>query len=64
MTIVGRERVVEVNGEQTLDQGWLLSFKRRGWCLWHHSNEAGMRVIQVGFLILEVWKHEKAVSAG
>lgn len=59
MTLIGRTRHEEVNGETTRDSGWLLSVKGirhfRGWCLWHHSNEAGMRVIQVGPVVLEIW---------
>jgi hypothetical protein len=40
------------------NSGWHLTFKRRGWCWFHHSNEAGMRVVQIGPLVLELWNHQ------
>ncbi len=40
---------------ETYESGWCLSWKWRGWTLWHHSNEAGARAIQVGPVILEIW---------
>lgn len=64
MRLIGRERVVEENGRVVLDRGWLLSLKRRGWCWWHHSNEAGARCIQIWFLILEMWHHDSRDGCG
>lgn len=57
MTLLGITFHAETNGETTKDSGWLLSLKLnpRGWTLWHHSNEAGMRVVQIGPLVLEIW---------
>lgn len=37
-----------------------LTWTAKGWCLWYHSNEAGMRVVQVGPLVLEITTGEKA----
>jgi len=31
-----------------------VSFKRFGWCLWHYSSEAGLTVVQVGGMVIEV----------
>lgn len=31
-----------------------LSFKRRGWCLWHWLNECGWLTIQIGPFIAEI----------
>ena len=31
-----------------------LTLKARGWCLWHHSREAGLEVWQVLGLVIEM----------
>lgn len=55
MTLLSVQRHVEHNGETVRDSGWCLSWKWRGWCLWHHSNEEGCRVLQIAGLVLETW---------
>lgn len=55
MILAAKIRTTHLNGEKVSDSGWCLSAKLRGWCWWHHSHEAGARVIQVGPLVLEVW---------
>lgn len=34
---------------------WRITLKPRGWCWFHHLNEAGARAIQIGPLVLEIW---------
>lgn len=54
MTLLSIERRPEPTSELR-NSGLLLSLKPSGWTLWHHSNEEGMRVIQIGPLVLEIW---------
>jgi len=40
---------------QTAKHGFYISLKRRGWCWFYHLNEAGLRAIQIGPVIIEIW---------
>lgn len=55
MTLIGKTWRKELNGDVALNTGWILSLKFRGLCWWHHSNEAGCRVLQCGPAVLEMW---------
>ena len=37
---------------------WLVSVKPiRSWCFWHHDHENGLRAIQIGPIIIEIWRN-------
>lgn len=35
--------------------GFHITINLRNWCWFYHLNEAGLRAIQVGCIILEIW---------
>lgn len=55
MKLLSADQTVILNGEKVKEKGWCLSVNPKNWCWWHHSNEAGCRVYQIGPFVLEVF---------